>query len=253
MVEAEDISNIVIGRLPIYLRALSQLMSEGETVTSSHELGERLGISSAQIRKDLSHFGEFGKQGTGYKVAHLFDQLRQIFKIDREWRVAVVGVGDLGRALARYGGFVERGFRVTAVFDSDPAKIGQDIGGLTVLPISALDSEIQAQQIRIAMLAVPAAHAQAVTNVLVSAGVRAILSYAPTTLNVPFEVHVQYIDPVAYLQQMTYYLESDPLPVIDTDSAGVLAQAITSRLSRAGSSSARPAPIAVHTSGSSAR
>ena len=206
MVAAEDISNIVIGRLPIYLRALGQLINEGETVTSSHELGERLGISSAQIRKDLSHFGEFGKQGTGYKVAHLYDQLRQILKIDREWRVAVVGVGDLGRALARYGGFIERGFRVSAVFDNDPAKIGQDIGGLIVLPITALESEIIAQQIKIAMLAVPASHAQTVSNTLVGAGVRAILSYAPTTLNVPYDVHVQYIDPVAYLQQMTYYL-----------------------------------------------
>jgi len=219
MVAVEDISNIVIGRLPIYLRALSQLISEGETVTSSHELGERLGISSAQIRKDLSHFGEFGKQGTGYKVAHLYDQLRRILKIDREWRVAVIGVGDLGRALARYGGFVERGFRVTAVFDSDPAKIGQDIGGLTVLPISTLDDEIKDQQIRIAMLAVPAAYAQAVSNTLIAAGVRAILNYAPITLNVPFDVHVQYIDPVAYLQQMTYYLESEPLPVVNSNSA----------------------------------
>jgi len=218
MVAVEDISNIVIGRLPIYLRALSQLIEEGQSVTSSHELGERLGISSAQIRKDLSHFGEFGKQGTGYKVAHLYDQLRQILKIDREWRVAVVGVGDLGRALARYGGFVERGFRVTAVFDNDPQKIGTDLGDLTVMPMSALYNEITAQHIKIAMLAVPAAYAQSVCNDLVAAGVRAILNYAPITLNTPFNVHVQYIDPVAYLQQMTYYLDSDPMDSVVKDS-----------------------------------
>src|ERR1700694_5873702 len=100
------IPDIVIGRLPIYLRALSQLADAGQEITSSHELGQRLGISSAQIRKDLSHFGEFGKQGTGYKIHHLLEQLKQILQVDREWPVALVGMGDLGRALARYGGFV---------------------------------------------------------------------------------------------------------------------------------------------------
>jgi redox-sensing transcriptional repressor len=200
------IPDIVIGRLPIYLRALGQLADEGKSVTSSHELGQRLGISSAQIRKDLSHFGEFGKQGTGYQIVHLYDQLRQILQIDREWPVAVVGIGDLGRALARYGGFVDRGFRIVAVFDSDPAKIGTTIDALTILPDDRVADETRARNIKIAMIAVPAAHAQAVCDKLIAAGVRAILNYAPITLTVPATVHVEYIDPVAHLQHMTYYL-----------------------------------------------
>jgi redox-sensing transcriptional repressor len=196
----------VIGRLPIYLRALGQLADDGKTVTSSHELGERLGISSAQIRKDLSHFGEFGKQGTGYQIVHLYDQLRQILQIDREWPVAVVGVGDLGRALAGYGGFVNRGFRIVAVFDNDPAKIGTTVDDLTILSDDRIEDEVRMRNIKIAMIAVPSSKAQAVCNRLVTAGVRAILNYAPITLTVPATVHVEYIDPVAHLQHMTYYL-----------------------------------------------
>src|SRR5512136_3070856 len=111
---SKQITDIVVGRLPIYLRALTHLAAEGTLVTSSHELGKRLGISAAQIRKDLSHFGEFGKQGTGYKVTYLQEQLRRILKVDHEWPVALVGVGDLGRALAHYAGFVNRGFRIVA-------------------------------------------------------------------------------------------------------------------------------------------
>jgi redox-sensing transcriptional repressor len=117
----KPIPDIVVGRLPIYLRALSFLAAEGTQVTSSHDLGKRLGISAAQIRKDLSFFGEFGKQGTGYNVGYLQEQISRILKVDHEWPVALIGVGDLGRALARYGGFAHRGFRVVALFDNDPA------------------------------------------------------------------------------------------------------------------------------------
>ncbi len=209
MTAVDNISNIVIGRLPIYLRALNQLLAEGNTVTSSHELGQRLGISSAQIRKDLSHFGEFGKQGTGYQIDHLYEQLRQILQIDKEWPVAIVGIGDLGRALARYGGFVERGFRIAAIFDSDPGKIGTEVGELSILPETAIREHVRAQHIKIAMIAVPASQAQRVCNELIEAGVRAILSYAPITLTVPAHIQVQYIDPVAHLQHMTYYLEAE--------------------------------------------
>lgn len=201
-----SIPDIVIGRLPIYLRALNMMIQEQKEYTSSHELGERLGISSAQIRKDLSHFGEFGKQGTGYHVSYLYDQIRRILQIDQQWPMAVVGVGDLGRALANYRGFAARGFRVAALFDSDPAKIGEQIGDLKVHPMEELETEIQRLGIQVAMLSVPVEAAQLVANDLVKAGVRAILNYAPLTLAVPPGVHVQYIDPVAHLQHMTYYL-----------------------------------------------
>lgn len=203
---APAVPDIVVGRLPVYLRALTQMGQEGKEITSSQELGERLGISSAQIRKDLSQFGEFGKQGTGYNIKYLVDQLRRILKVDRVWDVGLVGVGDLGRAVANYGGFLHRGFRIAAVYDNDPAKIGKRVGGLTVLGTSSMVEDIRRQEIRIAMLTVPAAAAQEVTDQLVEAGIHSILCYAPTSIVVPAHIHVQYIDPVLHMQKMTYYL-----------------------------------------------
>ena len=201
------IPDIVIGRLPIYLRALHRMIQDEREYTSSHELGERLGISSAQIRKDLSHFGEFGKQGTGYNIAFLYEQIRHILKVDVEWSMAIVGVGDLGHAVANYKGFGARGFRVAALFDADLTKVGEAINGMPVLSMEQLDDEIRRQGIKIAMIAVPAETAQAVANRLIEAGVRALLNYAPITLSVPPNICVQYIDPVAHLQHMTFYLE----------------------------------------------
>jgi redox-sensing transcriptional repressor len=203
---SKPIPDIVIGRLPIYLRELSFLADEGVPVTSSHELGKRLGISAAQIRKDLSHFGEFGKQGTGYKVSYLQEQLRRILKVDHEWPVALIGVGDLGRALAHYAGFVNRGFRIVALFDDNPAKIGQPVGDLEISSTDRLAAVAQERGITVAMIAVPAASAQKVADACLAAGIRAILNYAPITLTVPEGVLVQYIDPVTHLQRMTHYL-----------------------------------------------
>lgn len=200
------IPDVIIGRLPLYLRALSQMGREGKEITSSQELGERLGISSAQIRKDLSQFGEFGKQGTGYNTQYLAEQLRRILKVDRVWDVALVGMGDLGRAVAHYGGFLDRGFRIVAIFDNDPAKIGKEVGGLPILGTHGIEGEIRRRGIRVAMLAVPAAAAQAAADELIRAGVQAILCYAPTTVLVPEGVQVRYIDPVVGLQHMSHYL-----------------------------------------------
>lgn len=201
-----NIPDIVIGRLPVYLRALTRLAQEGREVTSSHELGERLGISSAQIRKDLSLFGGFGKQGTGYHIPYLIEQLKQVLKVDREWDVVLVGVGDLGRAVAHYKGFINRGFRIVAAFDNAPDKVGASVEDMTIQPIEKLRDVVTQRGIRVAMIAVPAASAQEVADMLIEAGVRAILNYAPINLNVPEDVHVQYIDPVLHLQRMTYYL-----------------------------------------------
>jgi len=200
------VPDIVVGRLPLYLRALSQMKSEGKRVTSSQELGERLGISSAQIRKDLSQFGGFGKQGTGYNIAYLADQLKTILKVDRVWDVALIGVGDLGRAVANYGGFLHRGFRIVAVFDNDPAKIGSRIGSFIVEDATNLVTSIRSKAIKVAMIAVSQVDAQAVTDRLVEAGVLGILCYAPISIAVPSHVKVQYIDPVVHLQRMTYHL-----------------------------------------------
>jgi redox-sensing transcriptional repressor len=204
---ADRIPDIIIGRLPVYLRALQRLASKGIQTTSSQELGEIVGISAAQIRKDISQFGEFGKQGTGYSIPFLVDRLQDILKVDRVWDVIVVGMGDIGHALARYNGFANRGFRITMVFDNDPEKIGQRVGEYEIFDTNLLAEKIKQNRIKIAMLTVPATAAQETTDQLVKAGIRAILNYAPINLTVPGNIRMQYIDPVAHLQRMTYYLD----------------------------------------------
>ena len=205
----DTIPDIVIGRLPLYLRALRRLQDESKEVTSSHELGRRLEISSAQIRKDLSHFGGFGKQGTGYRIEYLIDKLRDVLQVNKEWLVAIVGAGNLGIAIAHYRGFEDRGFRIAHLFDVSPLVVGKEIGGFAVKSMKELDKTIQREGIKIAMLAVPAQHAQSVAERLVDAGVQAILNYAPINITVPPNVQVQYIDPVTHLQHMTFYLSDD--------------------------------------------
>ena len=203
----QDIPDIIISRLPIYLRALQHMQAQHKQTTSSQELGGHVGVSAAQIRKDLSQFGGFGKQGTGYNIAFLIDKLREILKVGRRWDVAVVGVGDMGHALARYQGFKDRGFRVVMVFDNDPAKVGTQVENFIVRDTHDIVTAIRGSGIMLAMLCVPAAAAQEVTDLLVEAGVRAILNYAPISLSVPPGVRVQYLDPSIGLQRMTYYLD----------------------------------------------
>ena len=204
--DSKFIPDIVVGRLPLYLRALQRMLEEKRKITSSQELGERLGFSAAQIRKDLSHFGEFGKQGTGYDIEYLAQKLRQILKIDRVWELVVVGAGDIGSGVARYQGFKDRGYRVTMIFDRDATKIGEQIGEFTVWDSKDMIKTILGAGIKLAMIAVPADHAQEVADELVKAGIKAILNYAPISINVPPDVKVQYIDPATHLQRMTYYL-----------------------------------------------
>jgi redox-sensing transcriptional repressor len=206
---SKAVPDIVVGRLPLYLRALTYLLEEKREITSSQELGDRLGISSAQIRKDLSHFGEFGKQGTGYNIQFLYQQLRRILHLEQDWEVALVGAGDLGHALISYGGFDHTGFRIVAVFDRDPQKIGKKLDQFDILDAEALPTIIVDRGIEVAIIAVPVAEAQSVAKVLVESGVRAILNYAPITLNIPRHIQVQHIDPVIHLQRMTYYLNLD--------------------------------------------
>ena len=208
----ENVPDIIVSRLPVYLRALEQIYESGISSTASQELGAKVGISAAQIRKDLSQFGEFGKQGTGYYIPFLIERLRQILRVDHVWDVVIVGMGELGHAIARYQGFENRGFRVLMCFDSDPAKIGKKVcEGLDVCDYAILDSKdlvsaIKGSSVKMAMLCVPAAAAQDVADKLAEAGVKGILNYAPTSLRVPADVRVQYIDPVIGLQRMAYYL-----------------------------------------------
>jgi redox-sensing transcriptional repressor len=203
---AEKIPDIIISRLPAYLRALQRMAEKGMRTTSSQELGDHVGISAAQIRKDISQFGEFGKQGTGYSIQFLIDKLKTILKVDRIWEVALVGAGDMGHALARYQNFNPRGFQVVMVFDNDPGKIGQQIGSFVIEDAATMTDRIREAGVKIVMLTVPASAAQEIADRLVKVGVRAILNYAPLHLVVPEGVRVQHIDPSIHLQRMTFYL-----------------------------------------------
>ncbi|WP_374711152.1 redox-sensing transcriptional repressor Rex [Roseiflexus sp.] len=201
--------DVVVRRLPLYARSLRYLLQEGVESVSSQELGDRINVTAAQIRKDLSYFGEFGKQGIGYDVRRLLQQIEDILGLTQEWPVALIGIGHLGEAIARYEGFRQQGIRIAGLFDSNPTKIGKAINGMTVQSFDDAERVIREQGIRLAIIAVPARNAQEVADRLVMAGVRAILSYAPTVLQVPEGVWVRYIDPVAILHSMTYYLARD--------------------------------------------
>ena len=202
----ETVPDVVIGRLPWYLQTLNQMAKEGLHTVSSKMLAKRLGRTAAQIRKDLSYFGGLGKQGTGYSIYYLIETLQKILNLDRIWQVVILGAGDLGRALAHYEGFANKGIEITMLFDIDPKVVGTQVGSVMVRHMDALESEIQKNNIKIAILTVPAAAAQETADRLVNAGVRAILNYAPVTLVLPERVHVQHIDPVLHMQRLMYYL-----------------------------------------------
>ena len=204
-----DVPDIVVSRLPAYLQVLNQIAKEGKHTISSKMLAERLGSTAAQIRKDLSFFGGFGKQGTGYPIYHLIDQLQMILNLDRIWQVVVVGAGDLGRALIRYQGFANRGIEIALVFDNHPAVVGTQVGAVIVRHVDQMVADISSLGIRIAILTVPGEAAQSTADELVKAGIKSILNYAPVNLILPADVRVQHIDPVLQLQRMMYYLGDD--------------------------------------------
>ena len=193
-------------RLPQYIRVLTSLMAQGVNIVNSQRLGEILQVTPAQIRKDLSYFGRFGKQGRGYRVRHLIVELKEIMGLDRRWNVALVGVGRLGRAVLSYPGFAPEGFHVVAAFDADRRIIGRKIGSLKVQPVEELDRTVMDRGIGIGIVGVPGPHAQGVIDRLVGAGVKAILNYAPIAAQAPDGVKVRNVDPVLALQTMTFYL-----------------------------------------------
>jgi redox-sensing transcriptional repressor len=207
-----EIPEVVIDRLPIYARALSLLDGNGQEVVSSQELGELLGVTPAQIRKDLSYFGRFGKQGRGYNVRRLLEELREILGLSRQWSMVLVGVGQLGRAIVAYGGFAPQGFRIIDAFDADSEVIGTKVDGLVVKPVDELAASLRQRPADIGIVAVPAASAQKVIDRLVACGVKAILSYAPIAAQVPADVRIKHIDPVLALQSMTFYAKTASTP-----------------------------------------
>ncbi len=206
---SETIPDIVIRRLPVYVRTLRGLRDHGVPSVSSDELADLIGVTAAQIRRDLSYFGKFGKQGKGYDTDFLAEEIAKILRLDRQWDVALAGFGNLGQAIAHYRGFVPSSFRIAAVFDHNEEHVGQRVDGLTVLRDDRITEVIAREGIRIGIVAVPAAAAQEVADRMVAGGVRALLNYAPVVLKVPAGVTVREIDPVSAMQSMTYYLEDE--------------------------------------------
>ena len=209
----KKISDAVVRRLPLYLRVLEDVSrDEDRKLMSSQELGERAGVSPALVRKDLAWFGEFGKQGVGYEISYLRDELRRILNLNEKIRVALVGVGSLGQALTRYNKSrlqQDRSFNIeiVALFDNDPSKFGKSVEGLTINPFSQLEEKIKALGVRMAIITVPVDQAQGVVDSVVAAGIRAILNFAPTKLIVPEGVRVASADLSLELQRLAYYLD----------------------------------------------
>lgn len=201
-----DIPDIVIRRLPLYVRTLRGLQASEISNVSSDQLAELIGVTAAQIRRDLSYFGKFGKQGKGYDTVHLEQAIAQILQLDRNWDVALAGFGSLGHAIANYRGFVPSSFHIAAIFDRNPEQIGQTVGGVPIESDQCISAAVQRLGIEIGIIAVPAANAQEVANALIDGGVHAILNYAPTIVKTPPTVQVREIDPIWVMQSMTYYL-----------------------------------------------
>jgi redox-sensing transcriptional repressor len=202
------ISESTVRRLSHYYRVLEEVEAEGKRLISSHRLAEREGVTSAQVRKDLSCFGSFGRRGLGYNVAHLRHEIRTILGLDRRWRVAVVGVGNLGSALVLYRGFASQGFDVVAAFDRDPARIGQKIGDVVVQGIDGLPAAVKGGGIEMGVIATPLRAAQEVADALVAAGVRAILNLAPRKLFVPEGVALRTVDMTVEFETLSFALNN---------------------------------------------
>ena len=200
------IPEMTIRRLSVYTRCLLQLEEDGVKTVSSTELAERFSLNSAQVRKDLAYFGEFGVRGIGYYVSGLKAELQRILGLDREWAVALVGFGNLGSALFHYKGFGRQGFRIAVVIDDDPAKIGREIDSVPIVSSRDLAREIKARGIQIAIVAVPAEAAQTVTEQLVAAGIKAVLNFAPTRLRVTRDVRLKNVDLSIELETLSFYL-----------------------------------------------
>ena len=201
------IPEATVARLPGYLRALHGLADDGSTTVSSDALAAAAGVNSAKVRKDLSHLGSYGTRGVGYDVDYLVYQISRELGLTQNWAVVIVGVGNLGHALANYGGFASRGFRVAALLDTDPSRIGEVIGGVEVRPLDELDVIVGRDAVSIGVIATPAGVAQDVCERLVAAGVTSILNFAPVVLTVPVGVDVRKVDLSIELQILAFHAQ----------------------------------------------
>ncbi len=202
------IAESTVRRLSLYLSFLEERERERVATISSEELAHLGGTTSAQVRKDLSLFGSFGKRGLGYSVAELSLKLREILGLEKQWRVCIIGAGKIGAALARYRGFAERGFVIAAVYDSDPAKIGKKWESLAIRDVANLAKDAAAEHFDIAVLATPPESAPEVVKVIVDAGIKAILNFAPTQINVPSDVTVRAVNMAIELEGLSFALSN---------------------------------------------
>ena len=200
-------SRASVGRLSLYLRRLENLLREGTSKVSSRLLGESLGVTDAQVRKDLAYLGPLGHPGIGYAAPQLIAAIRHALGIDRAWPTALVGVGNLARALLRYQGFIERGFRIVALFDADPAKIAETIEGLAVHPLEAMPAVVAATKAELGVLTVPSEAAQSVAEALAAAGIRGVLNFTPQVLRLPAEVSVVSVDLTVQLEHLAFLVQ----------------------------------------------
>ena len=200
------IPDIVIRRLPLYVRTLRSLQANEIANVSSDQLADLIGVTAAQIRRDLSYFGRFGKQGKGYDTLHLEQAIAQILRLDRKWDVALAGFGSLGHAIVHYRGFGPSSFHIAAIFDRNPEQIGQSVSGVVVKSDQCIREEVRRLGIGIGIIAVPATSAQDVANEMIEGGIHALLNYAPIVIKAPSSVQVREIDPIGAMQSMTYYL-----------------------------------------------
>jgi redox-sensing transcriptional repressor len=199
------IPEATVGRLPLYLRALLEIAEAGTTTVSSEALAEATGVNSAKVRKDLSHLGSYGTRGVGYDVAYLIHQIRRELGLTQHWSIVIVGIGNLGQALANYRGFAERGFEVAALVDADPAKVGATVDGHVVRPMADLPVLVAERDIAIGVIATPASAVQEVADRMVAAGIRSILNFAPAMIAVPPGVSVRKVDLAVELQILAFY------------------------------------------------
>ena len=200
------VSEMTIHRLSVYTRCLRELEEDNVTTISSQELAERFNLNSAQVRKDLAYFGEFGVRGIGYYVIGLKNELQRILGLDRAWPIVLVGFGNLGSALFHYKGFGTQGFKIAAIVDDDPAKVAREVDSVPILASRALAREVKARGIQIAIVAVPSESAQTVTDQLVAAGIKAILNFAPARIKVPRDVRLKNVDLSIELETLSFYL-----------------------------------------------
>ena len=205
MVRERSIPEATVARLPVYLRALVDMAQTGASTVNSDDLAEAAGVNSAKVRKDLSNLGSYGTRGVGYDVAYLIHQIRRELGLTQHWSIVIAGIGNLGQALANYNGFGERGFRVAGLVDSDPAKVGQNVGGLEIQPVSALPGLVSRHDVAIGVIATPATAVQEIADRMVDAGIRSILNFAPAVITVPPGVSVRKVDLAIELQILAFY------------------------------------------------